>query len=143
MNIIKKIRLYRDFKSAIKKNRVRLESDFGIRIDRANRLYTVLNVPEESFGEPYNLRKADIDIISERFIRDYVSNLSSFLNGIGIAELYDFYEPIKKVDKYSYLIVFGYKPFNSVDYNKFVWFRLLPISVIIFLISLVLLFILN
>jgi hypothetical protein len=140
MNIFKKIRLYREYKSAIKSNRVRLESDFGIRIDRANRIYTVLNVPEESFGEPYNLRKSDIDTISERFIREYVSKLSTFLNEIGLSELYDFYEPIKKVDKYSYLIIFGYKPFNSVEYNKFIWFRLLPVSFVVFLI-LILLFI--
>jgi hypothetical protein len=142
MNIFKKIRLYRAYKSSIKENRVRLESDFGIRIDRANRIYTVLNVPEESFGEPYNLRKGDIDIISERFIREYVSKLSTFLSEIGLSELYDFYEPIKKVDKYSYLIIFGYKPFNSVEYNRFIWFRILPISFVVFLI-LILLFILN
>jgi len=142
MNIFKKIRLYREYKSLIKKNRVRLESDFGIRIDRANRIYTVLNIPEESFGEPYNLRKGDIDIISERFIREYVSKLSMFLNEIGLSELYDFYEPIKKVDKYSYLIIFGYKPFNSVEYSRFIWFRLIPISLVISLI-LTLLFILN
>ena len=142
MNIFKKIRLYRAYKSSIKENRVRLESDFGIRIDRANRIYTVLNVPEESFGEPYNLRKGDIYIISERFIREYVSKLSTFLSEIGLSELYDFYEPIKKVDKYSYLIIFGYKPFNSVEYNRFIWFRILPISFVVFLI-LILLFILN
>ena len=128
MNIFKKIRLYRQYKSTIKSNRVRLASDFGSRIDRANRIYTVLNFPEESFGEPYNLRKSDIDTISERFIREYVSKLSTFLNEIGLSELYDFYEPIKKVDKYSYLIIFGYKPFNSVEYNKFIWFSNLVID---------------
>ncbi len=140
MNFFKKIKLYREYKKIIKENRVLLEANYSIRIDRANRLYTVLNIPEENFGEPYNLRKADIDTISERFIREYINTLSSFLNERGLSELYDFYEPIKKVDKYSYLIVLGYKSFNTVEYNNFIWFRLLPILSILSIISIALYF---
>jgi hypothetical protein len=127
----------------LKENRVLLEANYSIRIDRANRLYTVLNIPEENFGEPYNLRKADIDTISERFIREYINTLSSFLNERGLSELYDFYEPIKKVDKYSYLIVLGYKSFNTVEYNNFIWFRLLPILSILSTILIALYFVLR
>jgi hypothetical protein len=141
MNFFKKIKLYREYKKIIEENRVSLEANYSIRIDRANRLYTVLNIPEENFGEPYNLRKSDIDQISERFIREYINRLSSFLNEKGLSELYDFYEPVKKVDKYSYLIILGYKPLNTVEYNNFLWFRFLPSIGIITIISLVLYFI--
>ena len=141
MNFFKKIKLYREYKKIIKENRVSLEANYSIRIDRANRLYTVLNIPEENFGEPYNLRKSDIDQISERFIREYITILSTFLNEKGLSELYDFYEPVKKVDKYSYLIILGYKPLNTVEYNNFLWFRFFPAIGIITLISLVLYFI--
>ncbi len=141
MNFFKKIKLYREYKKIIKENRVSLEANYSIRIDRANRLYTVLNIPEENFGEPYNLRKSDIDQISERFIREYITRLSTFLNEKGLSELYDFYEPVKKVDKYSYLIILGYKPLNTVEYNNFLWFRFFPAIGIITLISLVLYFI--
>ena len=141
MNFFKKIKLYREYKKIIKENRVSLEANYSIRIDRANRLYTVLNIPEENFGEPYNLRKSDIDQISERFIREYINRLSYFLNEKGLSELYDFYEPVKKVDKYSYLIILGYKPLNTVEYNNFLWFRFFPAIGIITLISLVLYFI--
>jgi len=133
MNFFKRYRLYSSYKKAIRKNRVNLESMFGIRIDRANRLYTVINLPEENFEEPYNLRKSDIDSISETYIKEYIRRLSEYLNSIGLSELYDFYEPIEKKAKYSYLIVLGFKPFNTVDFNKMLWFRALPISGVLFL----------
>jgi hypothetical protein len=143
MNFLKKIQLYNSYKRILKKNKVTLEGDFNIRIDRANRIYTVVNVPEDLFGEPFNLRKADIDTISMSYIREYINRLSIYLNQIGLNELYDFYEPIKKVDKYSYLVILGFKPMNSVEYNNTMMFRVLPISVGILIVSLVLYLILR
>jgi hypothetical protein len=127
MSIVKDLRLYFSYKSIIKKNRVRLESDFNIRIDGADRLYTVINVPPDLIGEAYDLKKSDIDRISESYIKDYLSKIGRYLNSIGLAELYDFYEPIKKVDKLSYLIVLGFKPLNSVEINTIIYRILLPI----------------
>ena len=98
-----------------------------MRIDNADRLYTVLNIPTNLVEEPYNLRKDDIDKIAQNYIRDYINELSQFLNSIGLSEIYDFYEPIKKVDKYSYLIVIGYKQLDSVEINKIIYRILLPI----------------
>lgn len=143
MNLFKKIQLYNSYKNILKKNKVTLEGDFNIRIDRANRMYTVINVPDELFGEPYNLRKGDIDTISMSYIKEYINRLSIFLNQIGLNELYDFYEPVKKVDKYSYLVVLGFKPMNSVEYNNTIMFRVLPISAGVLLVSLILYLILR
>jgi hypothetical protein len=134
MNLIKKYNLYRGYKKILRKNRIVLESKFNLRKDRADRLYTVLNIPEDYFEEPYNLRTSDIDSISEKYVREYINNLSVFLNSNGLSELYDFYEPIKKVSKYSYLIVLGFKPFDTVKFNKLIWFRAVPIISFIFLI---------
>ena len=139
--MFKKIRLYNSFKKIIRSNRVTLEGNFNARIDKAYRIYTVINIPEETFGEPYNIRKSDIDSISETYIREYVSKISDYLNSIGLSELYDFYEPIKKVDKYSYLIILGFKPFNSVNYNNLIWLRIVPILSIFSIISLIIYFI--
>jgi len=136
MEFLKKIRLFSDYKNILKKNRVSLESQFNIRIDRASRIYTVLNVPDNLYGEPYNIRKSDIDTISETYIKEYIQKLSEYLNSIGLNELYDFYEPIKKVDKYSYLIILGFKPLDSVRYNNLIWLKLVPIISIISLLSL-------
>jgi hypothetical protein len=138
--MFKKIRLYNSFKKILRSNKVPLEGNFNARIDKVYRIYTVINIPEETFGEPYNVRKSDIDSISETYIKEYVSKISNYLNSVGLSELYDFYEPIKKVDKYSYLIVLGFKPFNSVNYNNLIWFRIVPILSIVSIISLIIYF---
>jgi hypothetical protein len=135
MSILKDLRLFFSYKSSIRKNKVRLQGDFNMRIDNADRMYTVLNIPSNLVEEPYNLRKEDIDKIAQNYIRDYINELSTFLNSIGISELYDFYEPIKKVDKYSYLIVIGYKQLDSVEINKILYRVILPIISIVGLIS--------
>lgn len=87
------------------------------RIDRAFRIYTVINIPSELIEEPYNLRKEDIDSLAKTYLRDYSTKLSGFLNSKGLMELYDFYE-ITKVEKYSYLIVFGFSLFDSAIFMR-------------------------
>lgn len=128
MSLIKDIKNYFFFKRIIKSKRVELKSNFNIRIDNADRLYTVLNVPSDEIGEAYDLKKSDVDKISESYIREYISKLSTYLNSIGLSELYDFYEPVKKVEKYSYLIIIGYKQLDSLEINKIIYRILLPIS---------------
>jgi hypothetical protein len=138
MNIFKKIKLYWYFKRVIKSNKVTLQSNFNLRIDRADRLYSVLNIPENVFEDPYNTRKSDIETISQTYVRQYINDVSNYLDSLGLQELYDYYEPVKRVEKYSYLVVIGYKPFNSVEYNTIVYYRLLPIISVISLIGLLL-----
>ena len=135
MSVIKDIRNFFSYKKIVKKNRVNLKDKFNLRIDNADRLYTVLNIPSD-LEEPYNLRKGDIDTIAQTYIREYIASLSENLNSIGLAEMYDFYEPIKKVDKYSYLIIIGYKQLDSVDINKLIYRRIVPIISIVAIISL-------
>ena len=135
MSVIKDIRNFFSYKKIVKKNRVNLKDKFNLRIDNADRLYTVLNIPSD-LEEPYNLRKGDIDTIAQTYIREYIASLSENLNSIGLAEMYDFYEPRKKVDKYSYLIIIGYKQLDSVDINKLIYRRIVPIISIVAIISL-------
>lgn len=129
MNLIKKIQLYLQFRKTIRRNRVQLLQDFNVRVDFADRLYTVINVPD-TLGEPYNMRKADIDRISEVYLRDYIGKLSNYLNSLGLGELYGYYQPIKKLDKFSYLIIIGYKPLSSTKISTFFWYFALPTSLI-------------
>ena len=75
MSLIKDIKNYFSFKRIIKSKRVELESNFNIRIDNADRLYTVLNVPSDEIGEAYDLKKSDVDKISESYIREYIARL--------------------------------------------------------------------
>ena len=126
ISLIKKIKFFSQFKNVIKTNRVELENKFNLRIDSANRLYTVINVPPESIGEAYNLKKSDIDRIADNFIREYSKELGTYLNTKGITELYDFYD-LKKVDKYSYLVVVGFSLFRSDERRARIYKYWIPI----------------
>jgi len=141
IGFFKKLRLFKTFRKTLKENSDVLNRDFGIRVDRAYRLYTVLNIPEELIGEAFTLRKSDIDRISEPYIREFSNELATFLNSKGLNEMYDFYE-VSKVDKFSWKVVIGFKLFRSNEfYDKF-YFRFLPISLLsILIITLLFIFI--
>lgn len=124
-----KIKLFNDYKKIIKENKVELENKFNVRVDNASRLYTVLNIPEELIGEAYALKKSDIDKISENFIKQYGSELATYLNTKGLGELYKYYE-IKKVDKYSYLLVFGFSLLKSDKYYNNLYYKVIPVSIV-------------
>jgi len=143
MGIIKDIGLYYDYKKIIRKNKSELQSKFKIKIDNADRMYTVLNLPPKFFEEPYNLRKSDIDVISNDLIKEYTEKLSEYLNSIGLMEMYTFYnDDTKKIDKYSYLLVIGFKQVNSVEYNTLLYRRLIPVLLVIGILGLSLLILL-
>jgi hypothetical protein len=134
ISLFKKISLFFTYRKAIKKIERELEREFNVRIDGASRIYTVLNVPSELIEEPYNLRKADIDALAQNFIKEYSSQLSKFLDANGLYELYDFYD-VEKVDKYSYLLIFGFSLFNSQKMLRNIYLIWIPIIVLISLLT--------
>jgi hypothetical protein len=133
ISFFKKLTLFSLYKKTLKLNKLRLERELNIRIDSAYRLYTVLNIPEELYGE-FTLKKSDIDKISENYIREYTFEVSKFLKSIGLNELFESYE-VKKVDKYSYLIVIGYSLFRSNVFYNNLYYKFLPTLVIVSIIS--------
>jgi hypothetical protein len=137
--MFKKLKLFWDWKKSIKSKKFELEQKFGARIDNAGRIYTVLNIPEEIVGEAYSLKKSDIDRISENFVRQYYVELGQFLNSCGQQEMFDVYK-IQKVDKYSYLLIVGYKLFDSTKYYNRLYYVITPIAIISMIISLFLIF---
>jgi hypothetical protein len=137
ISILKKLRLFSTFKKTINLNKIELEQTLNIRVDDAFRLYTVLNIPEEFIGEAYDLKKSDIDRISEGYIREYTSKLSGFLNQKVLSELYTFYES-KKVDKHSYLIVVGFSMFKTDKYYNNLYYKVIPSVVVLSIISILL-----
>lgn len=134
MSFLKKLKLFRFYKKSIKNNRNELEQKFNVRIDRAYRLYTVLNVPEEVIGEAYVLKKSDVDRIAEAYIKDFSKELGDFLNSKGMSELYDYYT-LTKVDKYSWHLVMGFSLFRSNEWYDNLYFRYIPIGSAITLIT--------
>jgi hypothetical protein len=139
VSLLKKIKIFREYKKIIKSIKIELEQSFGVRIDKAWRMYNVINIPIEEVGEPYNLRRSDIDKIAEASIKGFSSELGIFLDSKGLKELYDFYE-VQKVDKYSYLLVFGFSLFKSNKYYDNIRFRVIPATVLVsIIVSLILL----
>ena len=137
--ILKKIKLFSLYKKVLKENRDEIEQSFGLRIDKAKRMYTVLNIPEEIIGDAFSLKKSDIDRISENYIKEYSSEITRFLTSKGLGELLTFYE-VRKVDKYSYLVVIGFSLFRSNEYYDKLYLRVYPIIGIIALVGTILAF---
>jgi hypothetical protein len=130
---LRKVRLFFLYRKSLRKIQTQMENNFNARIDNASRIYTVINIPSSLIEEPYNLRKEDIDNIAKNYIKEYSMKLSTFLNQNNLMELYDFYE-VKKVEKYSYLVIFGFSLFNSQIFMRnfylFTFFIFLFISII-------------
>jgi hypothetical protein len=129
-SFLKKLKLFLSYRKTIRANKTEILQKFGFRIDNANRLYTVLNIPEELVGEAYSLKKSDIDTISQTFIKEFAKEVSTLLNSKGLNELYDIYE-VKKVDKYSYLIVIGFSLFKSNTFYNRLYYIFIPTTVIL------------
>ncbi len=125
VSFLRKLRVFREYRKSLKAAASDLESRYAMRIDKAYRIYTVLNIPEELIGEAYNLKRSDIDRISENYIKEYLGEISKVLNEKRLEELYSVYE-VKKVDKYSYLIVIGFSLFKSNEYYDRLYLRVLP-----------------
>ncbi|MCF8493884.1 MAG: hypothetical protein K9G65_00565 [Rickettsiaceae bacterium] len=138
--ILKKLKLFSLYKKVLKENRDEIEQSFGLRIDKAKRMYTVLNIPEEIIGDAFSLKKSDIDRISENYIKEYSSEITRFLTLKGLGELLSFYE-VRKVDKYSYLVIIGYSLFRSNEYYDKLYWRVYPIIGIMTLVGTILAFI--
>lgn len=132
ISFFKKISLFFTYRKFIKLIEKQLETEFGARIDNASRIYTVLNIPENMIEEPYNLRKTDIDNLAKNFIKDYSTQLSRFLDSKGLRELYDFYE-VEKVEKYSYLLIFGFSLFNTKKVFRQLYLFWIPIISVLLL----------
>lgn len=124
MNLFKKIKFFFEYRRIVKQNKARLEGEFNLRIDRVNRMYTVLNLPEDAiiYGKD----------LSEKYIKKYLSDVDLFSKEIGLSELIGLIN-MKQIDKQNYLVVFGYSKFNTakVANRLIITFLLAPIIWII------------
>ena len=80
VSLLKKIKIFKEYKKIVQSIKTELESSFGVRIDKAWRMYSVINIPIEDVGEPYNLKRSDIDKIAESSIKGFSSELSIFFS---------------------------------------------------------------
>jgi hypothetical protein len=128
-NIFKKIYLFFLYRKNLLKAETELKIQFNIRIDNIFRFYTVLNIPKEIIEEPYNIRKSDVDTMSQNYLREFNNQLSLYLNQKGLTELYKIYD-MEKVDKYSYLIVFGFSFINTKRFANSLLYFWTPLTIL-------------
>jgi hypothetical protein len=108
VSLFKKIKLYRQYVKALKKNKEKLmSSKLNLRIDRVHRLYTVINMPEDVKTYGTNL--------TEKYIKEYVQKVDPIFSEMGLGELIGILK-MDKIDETNYLIVFG---FSLMDTPKF------------------------
>lgn len=124
----RKFKLYLQYRRNLVSNKSLLENS-GLRIDRVKRIYTVVNIPESLFDDVYGMKTSDINRVSQSYITDKVREISKILNGIQLTELYKLYET-KKVDRYSYLLVIGFSLFDTKKLADFLWYRIIPITIL-------------
>lgn len=129
VDMLKKLRLFFLWRRVINQNRALIENRFKLRKDLACRLYTVVNVPEELVGDAYSLRKGDIELITKNYVESYTQDVSKWLNENGLQELYKIYE-IKKVDKYSWLLVMGFSLFKTQSFYNRLYFIAIPLTIL-------------
>jgi hypothetical protein len=134
IGFFEKYKLYRNFKKQIKSAKSMFQTNYNVRIDNVNRLYTVVNIPVENFEPRYNTRTSDINIVSEKFLKKFLFDMSKELDNLGLRELYSVYK-IEKVDKYAYLVVIGFSLFKTDELMTKIYLRYIPITLVIGLIS--------
>lgn len=128
-NVFKNIKLFNFYKKRIKTVQDNLKLKYNVRIDKADRMYTVLNIPENLIGEAYSLKRSDIERISQTYLKDYVTELGTYLDSIELKELHKTYT-VEKVGKYSFLLVFGFSLFKSQKYYNFMYYVFTPLVIL-------------
>lgn len=130
ISLWKKISFYFLYRKILLSNKKEFADTYNLRIDRVNRLYTVINIPEEAYGEPYNLRSSDINKLSEPLVIQASKQITDFLEKKGLVELYKIYD-IQKVDKFSFLIVIGFSLFDTGKVARNLIIKVLPTILIL------------
>jgi len=128
-NVFKNIKLFNFYKKRIKTVQDTLKLKYNVRIDKADRMYTVLNIPENLIGEAYSLKRSDIERISQTYLKEYVTELGIYLDSIELKELHKTYT-VEKVGKYSFLLVFGFSLFKSHKYYNFMYYVFTPLVIL-------------
>jgi hypothetical protein len=138
LSFLKKIRMFLLYKKTLKKISKELEATYNIRIDEAFRMYTVVNINTSEYQDimlsnqqydllPKNMEDEYIDSLYQKYMKEFTNSLSNFLNSKGLSELYNFYQ-IEKINKFSYLVVFGFSLFKSDEFYK-TYYNILQICI--------------
>lgn len=140
MNIINKIKIFKEYIKIINKHKIDLSINYNIRVDKAYRMYTVINIPPEYTNSSYNITDNSTNLLTNLYIRRYLNKLTEYFNSIGLIELYRIYE-FKKIYDNSYLLIIGFSLFKSTVYYNILYFVITPVFVLFIIIFCLFLFV--
>ena len=116
LSLLKKYKLFRYFKKILKENRNVIsnkKNGLNLRIDKAYRLYTVVNCSPDVVKYGKNL--------AEKEIKEYVTKAEKLFIDVGILE-YIGIRDIQQISEVDFLIVFGYNGFDTTSYYNRLYF---------------------
>jgi len=122
----KKLKLFRDYWILLKRNREDLtnkSNGLNLRIDNVGRIYTVYNCPDDvkSYGKD----------LAEKYIKEYIGKAETKFINLGMIE-YIGIRDMERVDELDYLIVFGFKGFDTANFfNQIITYSVLLIGSLI------------
>ena len=106
----KRLKLFIDYIILINRNRERISdksTGLNLRIDNAYRIYTVYNCPEEV--SKYGTK------LAEKYIKEYIGKVDKLFMKLEIIEFMGI-RNIQQVSELDFLVVFGFKGFNTAKF---------------------------
>jgi len=130
VNIFKRIKHFYEYKKLVKNCSTELHDNFSIRIDNIYRLYTVVNIPDETliYGPDHS------DALTEEWLRKWLVSLDTLLVNNHLKE-FIIREELTRIDNQNFLIVLRYKYLN-IEKIHYIFYILGIITFITFLVIL-------
>lgn len=122
--LIKSIKLFWAYRKNIRLNEKYLAEKYGLNIDLADRLWTVIDLSEA----PKEMVQQYGPALSEFEFNKYMREFQADLPRLDLHELVKRYE-VKRVDTNKYGITFGFSQFNSVNYYIAKWTLIVGLSI--------------
>ncbi len=129
MTFFKRFRLFLHYRKLLKRNYdVLSHPKYNLRVDWVNRIYTVVNLPEDVKTYGTNL--------AQKYISEYINEVDKLFVNMGISEYVGILD-IKQETDLDYAIVFGFKFLDSAKFANRILLTILTTPLIMWLIFLI------
>lgn len=125
MNIFKKIKLFKEYKTQVLDNAEFFEKKYALEYNNWYELYTTITLKDA----PEDLIKSyGTESLIQTEVKKYIKNFRKDLQILNLEEFFNVYE-IKKINDYDYGITFGFSLINNrkIILTKIFLYYILPI----------------
>lgn len=116
MNIFKKLKLLKEYKKTIKKNKDVFLKDYKLKIDSIGRCYTIVEIPKDIM-ETRDIYGVESEGIVYNYIFDELKTINEKFKELGLQELIWLSSASKETGNY-YRIIIEFKFLNLKKYFK-------------------------